>query len=251
MSSPLILDCECYESALKSISDAHGLGTSEVTRFLLGVDLDKAGRMDESYDKYLERLFRERFGPPIRPWDAVCWFHLTRVPPITDFAEGILPLNLALNRIWDTVIGIPKETQTRTNLKRLRAMGVPDYLYQMKACAKIHWGPYAMLVREVAFHARSIANHEYLEFPEIIEDICNGYQKQFSERIHEEISAGLQGCIVKFVGDGRGGSRAMTPALFYCWCKAHDQGLSHYSNTCYDGEGRVISRSLILKIEFI
>jgi hypothetical protein len=40
-----------------------------------------------------------------------------------------------------------------------------------------------MLVREVAFD-RPSEYHDYLWLPEIIEDICNGYQRRYGERIH-------------------------------------------------------------------
>lgn len=43
----------------------------------------------------------------------------------------------------------------------------------MKLASKQLWGPYAMLVREVAALSKEVGNHDYLDAPEIIEDICH------------------------------------------------------------------------------
>jgi hypothetical protein len=249
------LDCESYESALKSISDAHDLNVTDVVDFLERFDVDKeyeTKKIQEACDRHLATMFRSHFGLQVRPWEAVCWFHLTRVPPGTDFAEGILPLHLALDKIWQTVIAISSKAQTKANLERLRQTGVPDHPYNLKISARIHSGPHAMLVKEVAFD-RPSGYHDYLWLPEIIEDICNGYQCRYGERIHEEICAGLQKCIVKFKADGRDGSRVLPQALFYCWLKAHNLRMSSHANNCFpqDSAGVPVPRSAILQIEFL
>ena len=42
-----------------------------------------------------------------------------------------------------------------------------------------HYGPYAMLVREIAFNSQVVGNHDYLKIPEIIEDMCMDVQKVY------------------------------------------------------------------------
>jgi hypothetical protein len=248
-----VLDCESYQSSLKSISDVYAASATDVTKFLLGIDLDREYHWEyetKSSDWYLVELFQSRFGAPIQAWDTVCWFHLTRVPPSTNFEEGILPLHLALDKLWDAIVAIPRSTQTRANLEYLRNTGVPDHLYMTKAQYRVQPGPYAMLVRETAFHSKAMGNHDYLKLPEIIEDICNGYERQYHESIHEEITEGLRKCIVKFEVPDKESSKLVAPALFYCWCKAHNWELSVYANTCYDARGEAIPHSAIRKIEF-
>jgi len=249
-----VLDCESFESSLKSICDLYEVNVAHVTEFLQAVDLDKEYEKrtaSVSSSDLLSDLFQSRFGLPTRAFQQVCWFHLTRVPLGTNFSEGILPLHLALEKIWQTIVSIVPDTRTKENLRTLQTMGVPDNLYALKTQSLIHSGPHAMLVRESAFHAKSMGNHDYLAFPEIIEDICNGYEKVFGEHIHEEVSTGLKPCIVKFEVAEEDGNQLITPVLFYCWYEVHNQELSLAANTCYVSEGITIPKGAIRKIEFL
>jgi hypothetical protein len=198
-----ILDCESHESELNSISDVYGASAGEVGRFLADVDLDEAYEEHKDlkpFDEYLVELFESQFGSPRRCWNRVRWFRLTRVPPATDFTEGILPLHLALDKTWRAIIAIPRDPRTRRNLEFLRDNGVPDDQYNLKASdtLNLHSGPFAILVRDAAFCSTSLCNHDYLKFPGIVEDICNGYKQKYGEVIHEEISLALRPCIVTF-----------------------------------------------------
>jgi len=176
---------------------------------------------------------------------------LTRAPIGTDFAEGILPLGSSLEIVWKTITGIPKHENIRRNLERLRRDGVPDHQYNLKVGAQLHSGPYGMLVREAAFHPKSMGNHDYLALPEIVEDICNGYHAKFGVRIHGEISTGLQKCIVKFEAPIESGHDLIEPSLLYCWKTIHGQALSFDANTCFNGYGVPVPRSMIRSIEFL
>lgn len=249
-----VLDCESHESSMESIADAYNLSTADLTTFLSSVDLDEEYQTKEiltTADKYLLELFHSRFGPPTHVWDSICWFHLTRVPTNTDFAEGILPLHSVLDKIWAGVIATTDDPVKKANLEKLRQMGVPDDLYNSRTTNQLHCGPCAMLVRESAFHSREMGNHNYLELSEIVEDICNGYERKYGENIHKEISSALRKCIVKFEVAEQDGARLAAPALFYCWCKIHHQELSLSANTCYDANGVAIPHSAIRKVEFV
>lgn len=203
-------------------------------------------------DQYLIDLFQSQFGQPVHQWNSVCWFHLTRVPTTTNFAEGILPLQDALTKIWRTVISAQSQNQKKRVLKRLRDQGVPDFQYQHKTKDPQLGGPYAMLVKESAFRTSEIGNHDYLRTPEIIEDICNGYEKETGERIFDEIAALLRPCIVKFEHDSDHGDRHLTGVLlYYCWSKCRNERLCYLANTCFDGQGKTIPRSAIRAIEFV
>lgn len=251
-SSLAVLDCESYQSSVKSLSDLYCVDGSAIVRTLRALDFDRECERNPevSPDELLLALFESSIGTRANAFQRVCWFHLTRVPPETDFDEGILPLHDALDKIWRTIISIPSDPDRRTNLKQLRESGVPDYQYEMKTGNRLHSGPFAMLVRESAFNARSMCNHDYLALPEIIEDICNGYLKQFGTSIHDEVSAALRPCIVKFEVADEETAHLIRPVLRYCFHKERGQELSFGTNTCYDGEGKPIPRSAIHKIEF-
>jgi hypothetical protein len=96
-----------------------------------------------------------------------------------------------------------------------------------------------------------MGNHDYLAFPELVEDISNGYEKKFGERIHEEISDSLRRCVVKFQVPDENGSHLIAQCLQYCWSTVPGWVLTHASNMCYDGKGLVIPWEAIQKVEFL
>lgn len=109
-----------------------------------------------------------------------------------------------------------------------------------------------MLVKESAFRSAEMGNHDYLRMPEIVEDICNGYEHQTGECILEDVSSVLTPCIVKFeVESDRDDEHLNRVLLYYCWSKCRNEEMCDLSNTCFDGQGRVIPRSAILKVEFV
>jgi hypothetical protein len=258
MANTATLDCENFHSSIKCLADAHAATISDVEAFLYALDLDEryqASNISAPGVEYLASLFQSHFGHPIHTWDNICWFHLTRVPANTDFAEGILPLRLALDAIWRTVISVQDDSRKRAILESLRDTGVPDHQYKLKAGVALHDGPHAMLVRESAFHSGAMGNHDYLQMPEIIEDICNGYERHTGERIVDRVANALKPCIVKFQDSEREGSGddsdVMRVVLYYCWSKCRNEELCYLANTCFDARGRVIPRSAIHKIEFV
>jgi hypothetical protein len=169
----------------------------------------------------------------------------------SDFSEGILPLHLALDKIWTAMTAIVNPIK-KANLDKLRAFGVPNDLYILKTANPTCFaGPNSMLVKESAFHSEAMANHDYLAMPEIVEDICNGYKKQFGESIHEEIATGLRKCIVKFKVPAERDEEHAAEVLSYCWCKYHNEDLHHGANMCHDNDGKTIPYSAIRKIEFL
>jgi hypothetical protein len=235
------LDCESFESALKSVAKIYRTTASDILTFLSSLNL--------AHYPELQPIFESRFGPA-QPLDSVCWFHLTSVPPGTKFSEGILPLDRALDRIWTALTSI-LDVEKKLRLEQLRKEGVPNEMYAMKTEGRDHFGPHAMLVREIAFHADRIGNHDYLELPEIVEHICYGYERLFGDNIREEVAKGLQKCIVKVELPADSPDDSIEEALLYCWCKVQNQELSLASNACFDGKGAPIAPDAIRKVEFI
>jgi hypothetical protein len=248
------IDCESYESALASLAGVYGVSSGDIKDYLSCFDLDK------EYEKYkadmdagdlLQIKVDQKFGGPQHSVTGISWFHLTRTLGGTTFSEGILPLDAALPKLWDMLVSIPKTKIKKRRLEELRTNGVPNYLYNLKTPHKLHHGPYAMLVRESAFNASEIGNHDYLKLPEIIEDICWGYQEKFKESIQAEIMAALRPCIVKF--EDRSGIRTdvIDPVIRYCHCKAWKDELHIHTNTCFDGQGEAVPFEAIQRIEYV
>jgi hypothetical protein len=252
--SMTILDCESYDSALMSICNVYNIDRARLVEFLVKTDLEKEyerASQQSEYGDILTSLFESRFGESTHRFDGVAWFHLTRVPEGTTFSEGILPLNLALPKIWQAVVSTASDEQKRIRLEKLRSEGVPDFQYNWKSSDKLHFGPHAMLVRESAFYADTMGNHDYLHLPEMVEDICNGYEAKYGESLCDEVSRALKKCIVKFVVGDETADTYKEPALKYCWCKAREQPLDTSANSCYDANGETIPHEAIQKIQFL
>lgn len=248
-----VLDCESYDSALRSIRDIYGVSDPVVAEYLQYVGLEEEyerNRISQDCDDHLKSIFEAEFGPPTEPLESVCWFHLTRVPKGTSFREGILPLGMALDKVWQTIAAsIP--TKKRRNLEKMRRSGVRDFQYTLKVGDKLHWGPYAMLVRESAFQASALGKHDYLDLPEIVEDICNEYLAEFCEDIREEVSAALTRCIVKFESRNANSYELVAPAFLYCWCETNSQEFNPLANTCYSASGEAVAFKAIRKVDFL
>ncbi len=221
---------------------------------MAGIDLDTEYDNSVIYfgcDDYLRILFEEEFGEPKAQLKAVAWFHLTRTVRSCDFSEGILPLGQVLDRIWEMLDSLLGDSQQKSNLSIMRAFVVQDSLFKLKLKNDIHHGPYAMLVRDAAFNPGKISNHDYLEIPEIIEDICNAYSNQFGHCIYHTITSKLEKCIVKFESDKNISCNLLAPAILYCWCVVRKEKFSSYANTCFDSEGIPIFKSQIVSVNFL
>lgn len=250
----IILDCESRDSALASLSTIYGVPTREITQFLQETDLEKHYATCDppnSVDRELALLFEQGFGSISAPISRVFWFHLTRAKPGADFARGILPLDEALNEIWETMLAVFKGTHHETNLRALRRNGVPDFQYELKVGQPAHGGPFAMLVRESAFRAQEMGNHDYLRLPEIMADICNGYDKTYSEAIHNDLREALVPYIVKFWSNEQSDKSYAEAAMYYLYCTVHGLDLSIYANTCFIGDNNRIPREHIVSVEAI
>lgn len=89
------LDCETRQTVLASVCAAFGCSETELERFSSEPDIEpffeKNWQRLPEFDRWLYQLACERFEAPTLPAEF-CWFHCTRVPMGTTFAEGILPL---------------------------------------------------------------------------------------------------------------------------------------------------------------
>ncbi|KZC20055.1 MULTISPECIES: hypothetical protein [Rhodanobacter] len=248
----IVMDCESRESALASVSQIYGVSGIEIDGFLQAFDLEAHyENSDPKYpgDQELRRIFECSLDCRASRLDRVFWFHLTRVRPGADFAEGIQPLSVSLECVWQTILNVFRGTEHETRLLNMRRNGVPNFHYELKADDALHAGPYAMMVRAVATRSEEIGNHNYLWLPEIMEDICNGYLGAYGTALHTELSQALTPTIVKFWSAKRCGIDCVEAALFYLYQTAHAERLSLGSNTCFDGENQTVLPEQVVKVE--
>ncbi len=119
------------------------------------------------YPEYVYNYVVKELGEP-NSLDGVCWFHCTRTVMSNKFTEGILPLGESINRVWSMMLDIVKKSHLHQQLATMKKHGVNDSQYTSKTENSTDWGPYGILIKEVAFYTQELSQHDYLELPEII-----------------------------------------------------------------------------------
>ena len=244
------LDCESKESVFQSLCEGFTCDDDSLKNILLELDIEKIyhdnwENINIPSEEYLYDYVIKKLGNH-KPLEEVNWFHLTRTTKENEFNDGIIPLGASLERIWSTLIDIVNDVVIKNNLKLLKGNGVPNSLYQMKHNNLFHWGPYAVLVKETAF--RSSIQHDYLGMPEIIEDICNGYEEKYSESIINIYESSLVPKIVKFKSNKRVDTGCIEAALYYAYEAARGNPPSSNCITCFDSKGVKIEPESIISV---
>jgi hypothetical protein len=257
-----ILNCESINSTYESL-ESIGIPKEELKEFLYNFDMEEyynTYNYGNTGDHLLFDLINYKYKPEFN-FDFTYWFHLTRTYEFNSFNEGILPLNENINRIWDYLYTLLKDDFThnvweryRSDLehdnldKRLDDMGI--FHYKNKIGKSLHWGPYAMLIRDVAFKSKEMGNHDYLNVPEIIEDICSPFDTIHNYNLLDKFIKNTKPCIIQFK-HSTSKSYYLGPILFYLYSIHHNRGLSIHSNMCFNGNGVKIPQKDILNVEYL
>jgi hypothetical protein len=249
------LDCENGATALHSLASAFNCPSEALAEFVQTLDLEAIyqAQLLELPTPFNELLFQnavKTFGQPRTP-QAVFWFHLTRTLPTNTFSDGIRPLNDILESIWAMVISLVPDLMVKKRLQDLKMSGTGSHPYRLKTADRIHWGPYGFLVRDVAFHAERLYQHDYLKIPEIIEDICAGYEQAWGASIISIYQRSLVPCAVKFRAECDYADGHLKAAL--CYARTHCRGEAPDGGSviCFDGGGKAVEYSDILTTDYI
>lgn len=257
MSDQIVLDCESFESALQSLSLIFQTSSTTLIEHLSNHVIDsyfeENPHFPYDFSDYLYERVAGQFGTP-KLLDAVCWFHLTRVVENTSFAEGIQPLGAILPRLQTILVDLVDDDLVKTALCTALDQGrIDEFLYHFKTDDPLHWGPFAILVRDVAFHAKEQSQHDYLAMPEIIEDICSGFHKSEGVDLLPLFTAKLKPTIVKFSSsiDGELDKRCIASAL--CYVRSHMLQGRPDGNAicCFDGMNEPVPHSDILSVQLV
>jgi hypothetical protein len=249
----IVLDCESLDSAYESIQSIFGLSRQTIDEVFAAPDFERLqlehGLQDEPH--LLFERFKAESSSQFR-LDAVYWFHLSRVQSPNAFESGILPLRDQVDNIWDSLRLMVADRISDSEWAEFRKeMGDSDsaFLYHLKRNDPDHWGPYGVLVRDVAFCPTEIGNHDYLDMPEIVEDISLCFEDRYGFDLRSAFTQNSKPCIVKFV-DTNPHERCFPPALYYLYSRFHGGRLSLSCNTCFDGRGSSVRPEQIHRIEF-
>ena len=220
--------------------------------------------IEKGFDKRSEELFTQvRLKASSTAFDKVCWFHLTRAPSSANFSKGVLPLNQSLNLIWDFLFSLIKNdfsTEIWNQFKKFMTAGSVSNEnnlcsnlhrdFQTKINTSLHQGPYAMLIKEVAFNSRQIGNHDYLKMPEIIDDICVCFENIHKYNLREIYCANSKPCIVKFASD-RTEHNYLIKSLYYLYRKYKGLNLNAECWANLDNKGKIVLPKDIKSINWI
>lgn len=250
----VVLDCESLDSTYDSIQSIFGLTRQAIDRVFASLDVERFYAENPDYPQDAPHLLFEKIkaeSSSTIQFDAVCWFHLSRVSSPITFENGIFPLRDQVNPIWDSlrsIVGNRTSDSAWSEFRKKMGDSHSAFLYHMKVNDPDHWGPYGVLVRDVAFCPSEIGNHDYLDIPEIVEDISLCVAEHCGFDLCSAFIQNSQPCIVKFI-DEHPYPRCLPPALYYLYARFHGEPLSLSCNTCFDGHGKAVGPKQIQRIE--
>lgn len=253
-----ILDCESADSTYKSLERILEVKKEQLDNFFKGFGFYSCLDGCSQFDNFVFDKFMESTGGDIRTksFGQTCWFHLTRTYPENNFKEGILPLGEVVDQLWDFLFrlggNITKkewlnfrkyiETECRHNSA--------DHYRHKVGSARTGWGPFGILVKEIAFCAKDLHNSDQLKIPEIVEDICRCYPSKYGVDLKARFRDKTKPCIVKFY-DNNTSLEYLRRALLYLYYKYHSLKFEHLCYTCFDGKGKKIAPEQILRVDFL
>lgn len=255
----MILDCQNEKSTLESVAKYFNTDVENIKETLLENNFEKLFERYcneyDYFDNFLYDCFMEKFG--VKNLEYVMWFHLSRSLCPNDYYEGILLLNVILPKIQKDLYALVSEEIGKNEWQEIcqgAGSGFRKWRYNMKISDKCHYGPYAMLVREIAFNSETVGNHNYLNIPEIIEDMCMNVKNVYDVDILDRFIRCASPVIVKFkeqLKDNTRGRQYIGTALTYLHNKLHGKKLCLMCNTCYSGYGSGIQKNNIISVEVL
>lgn len=233
------LDCETYEKALQSVSKIMGIPQDQLVNHLANTDyvtLHEAHWRESLFDDFLFKSVCDSFRAYDFVIDRICWFHLSRTMHPEWFLEkGILPLQEI-------------EPLLREDIDKLRTQCNNPAGYDFKSSTYTRFrnscrqGPFAMLVKDVAFRHYEIGHHDYLAIPECVEDMGKEIAGLYYKN---SISV-----IVKFHAQPRlKAEDYLEPVVNYLYYAIHKIELSVDCNTCYDASSHRIPPEDIIYVK--
>jgi hypothetical protein len=250
-----ILDCSTGETALESLAIGFDCSIEQIKSVLLSINIEDIFEkhfetIEVSSSVYLYQYVIEKLGKH-KPLTEVIWFHGTRTLKSNNLSDGIFPLNNALDIVWDSLLSSAPDETVRKNLKELASAGSFDHLYDLRTKNKIHWGPYGILVRDVAFNTKSLRQHDYLGMPELVEDILKGYQKTFGISLSTYYSEVLVPKLVKFKCTSSVHDGCVETAIGYLYTYVKGAEICGLAVRCIDKKGSPIKKEDIIEVELV
>jgi len=247
MENQIIPDCESYDSSLKSLEKIYSSSSKEIIEYLGSVDLEEIFKTNKPQgingQDYLFECFESIFKTEIKEFEAYC-FHTTRIPKGTKFSNGILPLNQIIDKIeefidkvaFDLGLEIIKMDLTNDNMIGLKLRNDDS--------------PWGIFIKDWAFELPS-GIHNYLKFPEIVEDMINFKYPYDCSVLLEEYSQRTVPCIVKFKVPRTIKRERLPLLIYYLYHKVNKLEMECDCAFNYSNQGFKIDQGNIEKVEYL
>ncbi len=249
------LDCSSYESALETAAAGLGLQPGTLRDELIAFDPSALPeRLRRQYPcRDLLALHVGGATPHELPvLEAITWFHATRVPHGVDFSDGILPLKLVEERIHsfmnDLFMRVKSEPRYKNVELHRSEHGGRNNANRMMTPGGDQ-GPFAHLVRAAIFQSKTLGDHDYLVFPESMENCYLAWRGDFGESLRAAFLEVTEPCIVVFQMPGAKRPDVLGAALMYLHYMSRGMEFIPACNTCFDGEGEPVPPNAIIRIE--
>ncbi len=252
---PSTLDCSSGEATKTSLASLFNCSEERLSSTLLMLDIEST--YEEHFDdidvpasQYLYNYVVEALGFHEQLAEVI-WFHGTRTLRPSNLEEGILPLNQSKELVWETLITSAPNDTVKGNLRSLKNNGVGNFQYNLRTSNHNHWGPYGVLVRDVAINAESVRHHNYLGMPELIEDIINEYRQEYNFCLTEHYTDTLTPTLIKFKASSNLSLGCIEAALGYLYTYVRGEPVNGLATMCIDKGGSPILPDDILEIEYL
>lgn len=248
-----ILDCETIDTTYDSLEAILGLSRERLNGLFGLIDPDAIEvRHPEGYPAQQRHLFsfvKEETGCRTT-FDATCWFHCTRTWGHT-FEEGLLPHSLIQEKIWEFLYRLIEDGQTRKRWGQVKENALHSGLYSDRLRGgSSEDGPFGLLVRESAIVVcKSSVYVDYFDLPELVDNICRGVVLQDVDLAKEYMSH-TKPTIVKFRSNCHRPDE-LRVALFYAYRRHYALDVGMSCTWCYNGNGHIVPKERILKVEVL
>jgi len=131
-----------------------------------------------------------------------------------------------------------------------------DIIYK-KLNNKKHWGPFAILIKDMALATSRNSNivYTYLKAPEIVEQICIAFKDELGIDLLEDYRKESKPVIVKFKDQNLGKrdkyENYFMTALYFLYCSLQTIKFNSYCDNYYSGYGDPIPPDNISKIIYL
>lgn len=250
----LTLDCSTRAKTLQSLAAGFHCTVAQLQTVLLSLNLENIYETDRTImvdaGEYLYTYVCSHLDMP-KVFSSAYGFHGTRTIKGNTFSDGLLTLGQSKKPVMEMMVSLAPSPKIGNRLQAWNFHdSVPDTLFQERTQNTIHWGPYGHLIREVHFFAQELGQHDYVRLPELVEDVCNAYQEEYSQDLTAHYLQVLQPCIVWFLAEIVDEQRALEAALGYAYTSVRGESPDFMSVYGIDFEGISVPRDRIICVEF-